>query len=71
MVEAKKQKNRVADEPEEESKGDDQPEQLGETSATILYQILNVEKTATQVDIKKAYRRLALLKHPDKNPNDP
>ena len=47
MVEAKKQKKRVAEEQEEESKGEDQPEQLGETSATILYQILNVEKTAT------------------------
>ena len=57
---------------EEESKGDPkQADQLGETSATILYDILNVAKTATSVEIKKAYRRLALLKHPDKNPNDP
>ena len=39
--------------------------------STILYQILGIEKTATPVEIKKAYRKLALLKHPDKNPDDP
>ena len=55
---------------EEEVKGEG-VDQLEQASATILYDILNVPKTATQVEIKKAYRRLALLKHPDKNPNDP
>jgi len=30
-----------------------------------------VAPSATQDEIKKAYRRLALLKHPDKNPDDP
>jgi curved DNA-binding protein len=34
------------------------------------YRILNVEKNATQSDIKKAYRKLAKRYHPDTNPNN-
>lgn len=34
------------------------------------YQILGIDKNASQDDIKKAYRKLARKHHPDLNPND-
>ncbi|KAL7499660.1 hypothetical protein ACHAWT_007287 [Skeletonema menzelii] len=37
-------------------------------STTSLYQTLNIPKTATQSEIKKAYRKAALQHHPDKVP---
>lgn len=35
------------------------------------YQILGVEVGSDTATVKRAYRKLSLIKHPDKNPDDP
>ena len=34
------------------------------------YKVLDVPRNATEAEIKKAYRRLAMKYHPDRNPDD-
>src|SRR6201996_354427 len=35
------------------------------------YEVLQVERTASDTELKAAYRRLAMQYHPDRNPNNP
>lgn len=48
-----------------------QPQRKQSIKGESLYVILELDKSADQEQIKKAYRKKALKLHPDKNPNNP
>ena len=39
--------------------------------AKDYYNVLGVDKTASEDEIKKSYRKMAMKWHPDRNPDNP
>lgn len=71
---AKKNKTRVSEEsttePGQSNHHQEDANMDDDCAEKSLYEVLGVERTASQQEIRKAYHKLALRLHPDKNPDD-